>query len=53
MSIYAEADDTVIVTPDPSIFKDMIDDDKDKLIFDRWESDIHSVFNDFATAADE
>ena len=53
VSIYAEADDTVIVTPDPSIFKDMIDDDKDKLIFDRWESDIHSVFNDFATAADE
>jgi len=53
VSIYAEADDTVIVTPDPSIYKDMIDDDKDKLIFDRWESDIHSVFNDFATAADD
>ena len=53
VSIYAEADDTVIVTPDPSIYKDMIDDDKDKLIFDRWESDIHSVFNDFATAAEE
>lgn len=53
VSIYAEDDDTIIVTPDPSIYKEMIDDDEDKLIFDRWENDIYSVFNDFSTAADE
>lgn len=53
VSIYAEEDDTIVVTPDPSIYKDMIDDDEDKLIFDRWENDIYSVFNDFSTAADD
>ena len=53
VSIYAEDDDTIIVTPDPSIYKEMIDDDEDKLIFDRWENDIYSVFNDFSSAADE
>lgn len=30
-----------------------IDDDEDKLIFDRWENDIYSVFDNFSTAADE
>ncbi|MGB5278289.1 MAG: DUF302 domain-containing protein [Gammaproteobacteria bacterium] len=53
VSIFAEQDDTVVVTPNPSIYKDMIDDDKDKLIFDRWENDIYSVFNDFSSAVDE
>ncbi|MGB5519608.1 MAG: DUF302 domain-containing protein, partial [Gammaproteobacteria bacterium] len=53
VSIIAEQDDTVVVTPNPSIYKDMIDDDKDKLIFDRWENDIYSVFNDFSSAVDE
>ncbi|MGB5517142.1 MAG: DUF302 domain-containing protein [Gammaproteobacteria bacterium] len=53
VSIFAEQDDTVVVTPSPSIYKDMIDDDKDKLIFDRWENDIYSVFNDFSSAVDE
>jgi hypothetical protein len=28
----------------------MIEDKEDKLIFERWESDIYSVFNDFSTA---
>jgi hypothetical protein len=27
-------------------------DDEDKLIFDRWENDIYSVFKDFSTAAE-
>lgn len=30
-----------------------IDDDEDKLIFDRWENDIYSVFDNLNTAADE
>jgi len=38
------------VTANPSLYADMIDDEKDKLIFQRWESDIHSVFDDIRSA---
>ena len=31
----------------------MVDDEKDKLIFDRWENDIYSVFHDFSQAAED
>ena len=50
VSIFAEEADTVLVTVNPSVYKEMIDDDKDKLIFDRWENDIYSVFDDFSRA---
>jgi hypothetical protein len=30
----------------------MIDNEKDKVIFKRWESDIYSVFDDIRDAAD-
>ena len=50
LSIFAEGEDTVLVTANPSLYADMIDDEKDKLIFQRWESDIHSVFDDIRSA---
>lgn len=50
VSIFAEGDDTVLVTANPFIYAEMVDDPKDKLIFDRWESDIYSVFEDFQKA---
>jgi uncharacterized protein (DUF302 family) len=50
VSIFAEKDDTVIVTANPQTYADMIDDPKDALIFYRWESDIYSVFDDFRNA---
>jgi uncharacterized protein (DUF302 family) len=50
VSIFAEKDDTVIVTANPQTFADMIDDPKDALIFYRWESDVYSVFDDFRNA---
>ena len=53
VSIFAEDDETVVVTANPFIYKEMVDDEKDKLIFDRWENDIYSVFNDFSKAAEE
>ena len=53
VSIFAEEDDTVLVTVNPNVYKEMVDDDKDKLIFDRWENDIYSVFNDFSRAGVE
>ncbi len=52
VSIFAEEGDTVIVTANPAIYREMIDDDKDKQIFDRWENDIYSVFKDFSMAAE-
>lgn len=53
VSIFAEEGDTVVVTVNPNIYKEMVADEKDKLIFDRWESDIYSVFKDFSTANEE
>jgi uncharacterized protein (DUF302 family) len=51
VSIFAEEGDTVVVTANPYIYKEMVD-DEDKVIFDRWENDIYSVFEDFSTAAE-
>jgi len=50
VSIFAEGEDTLIVTVNPQIFSKMIDDEKDKIIFQRWESDVYSVFDDFRNA---
>lgn len=46
ISIFAERDETVLVTANPMIYAEMIDDEKDKILFKRWESDIYSVFDD-------
>ncbi len=50
VSIFAEGEDTLIVTVNPQIFSQMIYDEKDKIIFQRWESDVYSVFDDFRSA---
>ena len=52
MSIFAENGETVLVTANPKIYAEMIDDEKDKIIFKRWESDIYSVFDDIRSAAE-
>ncbi len=53
VSIFAEDDDTVVVTVNPVVYKEMVGDEEDKRIFDRWENDVYSVFHDFSSAADE
>lgn len=53
VSIFAEDEDTVVVTVNPAVYKDMIDDEEDRRIFDRWENDVYSVFKDFSEAAQE
>lgn len=50
VSIFAEDEDTVLVTANPKLYAEMIDDEQDKLIFQRWENDIHSVFDDIRKA---
>ena len=49
VSIYAEGKTTMIVTANPAIFSDMVD-EKDRILFKRWESDIYSVFSDVKRA---
>lgn len=49
-SIFAEGSDTVLVTANPRTLAQMITDEKDRMIFERWESDVHSVFDDFRNA---
>jgi uncharacterized protein (DUF302 family) len=50
ISIFAEDEDTVLITANPTIYADMIDNEKDKVIFRRWESDVYSVFDDLRKA---
>ena len=50
VSIFAEKSETVLVTANPKIYADMIDNEKDKILFKRWESDIYSVFDDMRNA---
>lgn len=53
ISVFAEGDDTLMVTANPRIYADMIDDEEDKLIFQRWENDVYSVFRDIREASRE
>jgi uncharacterized protein (DUF302 family) len=50
VSIFAEQNETVLVTANPKIYADMIDNEEDKIMFKRWESDIYSVFDDIRNA---
>ena len=50
VSIFAEKGDTVIVTVNPQTYAKMVDSPEDRIIFDRWESDVYSVFEDFRSA---
>ena len=52
ISIFAEEENTILITANPNIYADMIDDEKDKVIFRRWESDVYSVFEDLRKAND-
>ena len=53
VSVFAEEGDTVLITANPMIYADMIDDEADKILFRRWESDVYSVFDDVRKAQEE
>ena len=53
ISVFAEGDDTLMVTANPQIYADMVEDEEDKLIFQRWENDVYSVFKDIRKASRE
>jgi len=50
VSIFAEGDSTMLVTANPAVYADLVTDSEDKILFKRWESDIHSVFKDVREA---
>ena len=50
ISIFAEHGETVLITANPMIYAEMIDDEKDKVLFKRWENDVYSVFDDLRNA---
>ena len=50
VSIFAEKNETVLITANPKIYADMISDEEDKVLFKRWESDVYSVFDDIRNA---
>jgi len=50
ISIFAEEGETVLVTANPMIYAEMISDEADKVLFQRWESDVYSVFDDIRDA---
>ena len=52
VSIFAEHGDTVFITANPNIYADMIEDEKDRVLFKRWESDVYSVFDDVRNAGE-
>jgi len=52
ISIFAERGETVLVTANPIIYAAMINDEADKVLFRRWESDVYSVFDDIRNAED-
>jgi len=50
VSIFAEGEQTVLVTINPRIYAEIAGDAVDPVIFDRWESDLRSIFHDVSTA---
>jgi uncharacterized protein (DUF302 family) len=50
VSIFAEGDQTVLATINPKLYADIAGDAIDPVIFDRWESDLRSIFHDVNSA---
>lgn len=50
ISIFAEGDQTILVTAHPSLYAEISGDRVDPVIFDRWESDLLSILHDVRTA---
>ena len=46
ISIFAEGDQTILVTINPKIYAAIAGDAVDPVFFDRWESDLRSIFYD-------
>jgi uncharacterized protein (DUF302 family) len=50
ISIFAEGNQTILVTAHPSLYAGIAGDRLDPVIFDRWASDLESILHDVRTA---
>jgi uncharacterized protein (DUF302 family) len=50
ISIFAEGEQTILVTVHPSLYAGIAGDRVDPVIFERWESDLLSIMHDVRTA---
>ena len=50
ISIFAEGEQTILVTINPKLYADIAGDAIEPVFFDRWESDLRSIFYDVNTA---
>ena len=50
ISIFAEGDQTILVTINPKLYADIAGDAIEPVFFDRWESDLRSIFYDVNAA---
>ena len=50
ISIFAEGDQTVLVTLNPQLYAEIAGDAIDSIIFTHWESDLRSIFRDVNVA---
>ena len=50
VSIFAEGDQTILVTINPAQYAEIAGDAVDPAIFKRWESDLRSIFHDVSMA---
>ena len=49
ISIFAEGDQTILVTPHPSLYAGIAGDRLDPVMFHRWASDLESIMHDVRT----
>ncbi|MEZ5541360.1 MAG: DUF302 domain-containing protein [Pseudomonadota bacterium] len=50
ISIFAEGEQTVLVTIHPGVYAGIAGDAIDPVFFQRWESDLESIFHDVSSA---
>lgn len=50
ISIFAEGEQTILVTVNPELYAEIADGAVDPVLFKRWESDLRSIFHDVNSA---
>lgn len=50
ISIFAEGEQTILVTSHPKLYAEIAGDAVDPVIFERWTSDLQSIFHDVRVA---
>lgn len=50
IAIFAENDETILITTNPSVFSDIFNSKELDPYFKRWEADLHAIFKHIQTA---